>query len=84
MEPVFLVENLQIEWQSDSNIAENMNQIVREFRIRRNLRPVKIVLHGPPGSGKTHLAKKVCEYYHSKYISVPTMLDDYIKIWVRV
>ncbi|RZB40591.1 adenylate kinase 7, partial [Asbolus verrucosus] len=67
MEPVFLVENLQIEWQSEMNLPENMNQIVNEFKKRRNLRPVKIVLHGPPGSGKTQLAKKLCEYYNSKY-----------------
>lgn len=82
MEPVFLIENLQLEWQSELNIVENMPQIVREFTQKRHLRPVKIVLHGPPGAGKTHLAKKLCDYYNAKYVSIPTMLEDYIKIWV--
>ncbi|XP_044264906.1 adenylate kinase 7-like [Tribolium madens] len=81
MEPVFLVENLQLEWQSELTIAENMLQVVREFTAKRNLRPVKIIIHGPPGSGKTQLAKKMCEYYNSKYVSIPTMLEDYIKFW---
>ncbi|XP_063919544.1 adenylate kinase 7-like [Zophobas morio] len=81
MEPVFIVENLQLQWQSDLNIAENMNQVVREFKTTRNLKPVKIVIHGPPGCGKTKLAKQLCEYYNCKYVSIATMLDDFIHIW---
>ena len=84
MEPVFIVENLQLQWQSDLNIAENMNQVVREFKTTRNLKPVKIVIHGPPGCGKTKLAKQLCEYYNCKYVSIATMLDDFIHIWVRL
>lgn len=83
MEPVFLVENLQLEWLYDMTLPENMVQIVKEYKKARNLHPIKIILHGPPASGKTILAKKLCDYYKTRYVSVVTMLEDCLKIWVK-
>lgn len=78
MEPGYITEELELEWQSESNLAENMNKITAEFRTERNLTPTRIIIHGPPAVGKTRLAQKLCEYYGCHYVSVKTMLEETI------
>lgn len=78
MEPTFISEELEIEWESDFNLAKNMPKVVREFRTARNLQPFRIVLHGPPAVGKTRLAEKLCKYYGCHYVSVKTMIEETI------
>lgn len=84
MEPGFIAEDLEIEWQNELNLAENMSQIVSEFRISRKLRPLRVLLHGPPAGGKTVLAQRICDYYGTKYISVKTCIEEKIKDLVRL
>ncbi|XP_056632232.1 adenylate kinase 7-like [Diorhabda sublineata] len=40
------------------------------------LKPLKLVLYGPPASGKTTLAERICRRYGAHYISVKTMIDE--------
>lgn len=83
MEPGFITEELELEWQSELNLAQNMKNIVAEFKNELNLQPIRIIIHGPPAVGKTRLAKKLCEYYGCHYVSVKTMIEEILQNLVK-
>ncbi|XP_044747008.1 adenylate kinase 7-like isoform X1 [Coccinella septempunctata] len=75
MEPEYIITSLGITWRSEMNFVENIEEIVQEFKTRRDLEPLKIVVLGPPCSGKTKLAQLLCDHYNLHYISVKAILD---------
>ncbi|XP_018322860.1 adenylate kinase 7-like [Agrilus planipennis] len=79
MEPEYITEEAELEWKNDMNLFENMKAIVNEFRIARNLVPVKLFVHGPPASGKTSVSKALSGYYGSHYTSVKSAIDETIE-----
>lgn len=78
MEPGYIVEQLALQWQNELNLADNMKNIVEEFKNERNLLPIHVIIHGPPAIGKTRLAKKLCDYYGGHYVSVKVMIEETI------
>ncbi|GJQ87854.1 hypothetical protein Trydic_g1126 [Trypoxylus dichotomus] len=76
MEPGFIVDELELEWKNELNLAENMGNIITEFRKARNLKPLRLLLHGPPAVGKSRLAKKLCALYGVEHITVKSMIDN--------
>ncbi|KAL3289002.1 hypothetical protein HHI36_003445 [Cryptolaemus montrouzieri] len=76
MEPEFIIETLNIDWSSEMNLVENIEDIVDEFKVARNLHPLKILIHGPPCCGKTKLAHLLAQKYNLRYISVKSILDS--------
>ena len=83
MAPSFIDEGLALPWKYEINLAENMPEIVKEFRKTRNLYPIRIVLHGPPYVGKTTLAKALCKKYGFHHVTVNTMIGDTVEQLVR-
>ena len=53
----------QFKWHCEFGIPENMDKLRDEFNLYRNLKPIKIIVSGPPCSGKTTL----CEFLTDKY-----------------
>ena len=53
----------QFKWHCEFGIPENMDKLREEFNLYRNLKPIKIIVSGPPSSGKTTL----CTFLTSKY-----------------
>lgn len=41
-----------------------------------HLIPAKIILHGPPASGKTKLAMRICQKYGAHYVNIKTMINE--------
>lgn len=46
-----------------------------EFNDYRKLKPVKILITGPPASGKSHCAKILAKYYNIPHITIQSALD---------
>lgn len=47
-----------------------------EEKILPEMKPLKLVIHGPPASGKTKLAERLCQRYGAHYVSVKTMIQE--------
>lgn len=79
MEPDYIINELGVDFKSELNFTENIETIVEEYKKSRHLRPIRILLHGPPASGKTLIAQKLAEHYNLHYVSVKTLIDETIE-----
>jgi adenylate kinase len=55
-----------------------MVQFIQEYKDARGLWPIKIVILGPPASGKTTIAQKVAEYYQIHYLELDEVVAQAI------
>ena len=62
-------------WHCEYGIPENMDMIRNEFNIYRNLKPIKIVITGPPSGGKTTLSKMISNKYKLNYYQMSQFCD---------
>ena len=53
----------QFKWHCEFGIPENIDKLREEFNLYRNLKPIKIIVTGPPCGGKSTL----CEFLTKKY-----------------
>lgn len=60
---------------SNTDIETMAVQLVEEYKRARNLGPLKIIIDGPPMSGKTTLAKALSHLYQIPYINPKKILD---------
>jgi adenylate kinase len=67
LDPVYIKE-AEIELKYENGIVENIAQLVQEYKDARGLWPIKVVVHGPPASGRTTLAQKIAEQYKIHYL----------------
>ncbi|KAL7289780.1 hypothetical protein TKK_0016184 [Trichogramma kaykai] len=74
-----LVLKERIQWQSELSFHRNIQDIVREYRIARNLRPRRLIVLGPPASGKTIIARQLAKYYRLHYIALESLVPDTIQ-----
>ncbi|KAF0976076.1 hypothetical protein FDP41_004752 [Naegleria fowleri] len=67
----------QIEWVSKEGLIENIEKVKKEFETKRNLSPMRIVLLGPPGAGKSLHAQHLSRKYRLDVIDVPSVIADF-------
>lgn len=69
MEPLYINQNEEVEqegrkqWTHTASFLEDMEFIYEEFKDCLHLKPHKILLFGPPASGKSKLATNLSVYY---------------------
>jgi len=56
-------EDLGVEWRAQGGLVENAAAVVEEFRESRTLQPMRVMLYGPPASGKSFYAKELADEY---------------------
>lgn len=70
-------EFLGIEWHCRDGItAETMPSLNLEFNHFRGLFPLKVFIGGPPVSGKTHFATKLCQAYGIPHLRIADMISE--------
>ncbi|XP_063992217.1 adenylate kinase 7-like [Diachasmimorpha longicaudata] len=76
IEPAFTLDhNLQSERTFDMQVE----RIVDEYRASRNLRPVKIIILGPPAIGKSTVARIISQFYRIPYVSEESLIAEAIR-----
>ncbi|NWX54622.1 KAD7 kinase, partial [Promerops cafer] len=78
MEPIYLKENFNIKWFAEGGLIENIAQVIMEYKQTRGLLPLKVCVHGPPGSGKSTIAKELCKHYKLHYVSINDAISEKI------
>ena len=64
------VENMGFEWKSQDGIVENIESVVEDYKKSRDLRPVRVVVLGPPHGAK--LGDRAAEIARKYYLPVIT------------
>lgn len=67
-------------WHCKAGLAVNIQVVKDEFCKKRGLKPVKILVTGPPASGKSFYGKQLAEHYNVPHIHLKQMLTD-IETW---
>ncbi|NXX66503.1 KAD7 kinase, partial [Spizella passerina] len=78
MESLYLKENFNINWFAETGLIDNIAQVVMEYKQARGLLPLKVYIHGPPGSGKSTIAKELCKHYKLHYVSTNDAISEKI------
>ncbi|NXB96034.1 KAD7 kinase, partial [Vidua chalybeata] len=78
MEPIYLKENFNIKWFAEAGLIENIAQVIMEYKQTRGLLPLKVFIHGPPGSGKSTIAKELCKHYKLHYVGINDVISKKI------
>nr|AIW54306.1 cytosolic adenylate kinase 2 [Mastigamoeba balamuthi] len=58
-----VVKDLAIPWVAETGLVENIALAAKEYREARGLTPIRIVVLGPPASGKTALSEAIAAKY---------------------
>ncbi|EGI65491.1 Putative adenylate kinase 7 [Acromyrmex echinatior] len=77
IDPVYIID--RIHWYFEMPFRDIVDIVINEYKTARNLHPVKIVVLGPPASGKTRVARYLADYYGIHYIHVKTLISDTIQ-----
>jgi adenylate kinase len=67
-------------WHCQKGITRNVLMLNNEFNDYRGLKPVKILITGPPACGKSHYAALLAKYYNIPHISIQDALAIIPKI----
>ncbi|NWW69953.1 KAD7 kinase, partial [Climacteris rufus] len=78
MESNYLKENFNIKWVAEAGLIENIAEVVTEYKQSRGLLPLKVCIHGPPGSGKSTIAEELCKHYKLHYIRINDVISEKI------
>jgi len=71
-----MVKEMTFEWKYETGLVETLPQLIQEYKDARGLTPLKIVVHGPPSSGKTFFSKRIAQHYEIHYLDVEEMVKD--------
>ena len=67
----------KFKWRCEFGIPENLNLIRDEFNLYRGLKPVKIIIIGPPSSGKSNLCKLLNEKLKLPYLNIMDCINEF-------
>ncbi len=63
------IDSLGLEWECEEGFVANVKKVCAEYVEAFNLRPLRILLVGPPAAGKSHFARQLAAKYHLPHIT---------------
>ncbi|XP_076302141.1 adenylate kinase 7 isoform X2 [Lasioglossum baleicum] len=69
----------KITWHHDAPFHQNIDVITNEYRTARKLYPLKIIVLGPPASGKSIVARYLADYYGVHYIHAKSLIEETVR-----
>lgn len=76
-------DSVDFNWHCKGGLATNIQKVKEEYCKKRGLKPVKIMITGPPGSGKSIYGNQLAEHYNVPHIHLRRMLEE-IEQWNKV
>jgi len=58
-------------WWAEDGILPNIKATAKEFCKERLLQPMRVLISGPPGAGKTSLARGIAEHWNIPHVEMP-------------
>ncbi|TPP57507.1 adenylate kinase [Fasciola gigantica] len=80
MDASFIREQGTFRWHCENGILEEIGKLLREFKLARQLIPIRLCVLGPPVSGKSTLARRLCEHYKLHHVHIKGVIDEMIAI----
>eukprot|EP01028_Stygiella_incarcerata_P011426 TRINITY_DN645_c1_g1_i3.p1 TRINITY_DN645_c1_g1~~TRINITY_DN645_c1_g1_i3.p1 ORF type:complete len:717 (-),score=235.65 TRINITY_DN645_c1_g1_i3:282-2432(-) len=68
---------LEFEWRCREGFVESMETIVKEYKRVRNLDAVRMLITGPPGSGKSVIAAELSSRYRVERLRIDHCIAEY-------
>jgi len=76
MEGVMIREEMNFKWVCEEGLVEKIEEIVHEYKKSRCLLPIRINLLGPPGVGKTEIAKSLAQHFKIHHIMAKELISE--------
>merc|ERR1712224_32391 len=76
LEASFIKEGMNITWVSEAGLSDNIYRMVKEYKLVRNLLPLRVFITGPPASGKTTVVQQLCEHYKVHHIKIQDVITE--------
>ena len=73
-------EKLKFKWHSKEGIIGKTRMLNEEFNVARNLKPVKIMITGPPAAGKSFYSDKINKNYDIPRVHIKEIADKALKM----
>jgi Na+-transporting methylmalonyl-CoA/oxaloacetate decarboxylase gamma subunit len=70
--------DLGYEWKYAAGLVEGIGAAVADFRRLRGLTSVRVAVHGPPASGKSHYAALIARHYHIHHIRFEEVVAEWL------
>ena len=64
----------KFKWHCEKGIPENMDLLRQEFNLYRGIKPIKIIIAGPPCGGKTFIAKRIANQFKILHLTIPDII----------
>jgi adenylate kinase len=65
-----------VDWVAQEGFVANLSNIHKEFITSRKLQPIRVFLHGPPGSGKSHYGRKISTEYYLPHVTIKQAIEE--------
>ena len=69
-------EERKFKWHCEFGIPENIELLREEFNLYRDLKPIKIIILGPPYGGKSTIAKAISEKYRLTHYTIDKICES--------
>ena len=68
-------EKRKFQWHCEFGIPENAEKLRREFNEYRGMHNLKVLITGPPGSGKSYISEKLSKFFNIPHFKINDIIE---------